>query len=636
MATAEVGGMIGGEDGPILTVRRRKGTVPSVSRTFERGPGPRPMRPPNMEPVEAIARKLGDTPQDVAARIDGALRGIMAANRRVRPSFSETFVAPQPPQGAEERSSHQVGTAKVRLFALPNETEGYYLVEPTEYRLPTAELAAIESARLRLLEDAPEDLRVDTPAQVRAWVEQRGEALIAHEAARAGLQLGADRAEERARVRELAVVLGRYTAGLGVLEHLLADPMVQDVFVDAPAEANPVYVLLGGQSGSGAPSKCRTNVRLSEGEVEGLVARIRHASGRPFSEARPYLEHDLEDLNARVTVIGRPLSPSGTAVAFRRHSSSPWTLPKLVAAGSMSALAAGLLSFLVDGQSTVLIAGGRGSGKTSLLGAMLQAFPRGQRVLTIEDTLELPVSEMQTLGYKVQAMRVQSTLGTQGELGASDALRLALRLGDSAIVLGEVRGQEAKVLYEAMRTGNAGSSVLGTIHGNSSRAVYDRVVHDLGISGEAFGATDVVVVTGLRRPGGAQRQLRRVVEVSEVDRTSPKPGHFTELLRYDDSKDLLREQGLERSARIRAIAESWGLSVPEALANVRARARTIDLMVERSRRLNKPELLEPEWVAEANSAFWSLVDEAAKRNDRDFAKLADDWARWWEEATRDG
>src|SRR4030042_689676 len=100
MATAEVGGMIGGEELTVLTVHRRKGTVPTVSRTFERGPGPRPMRPPNMEPVEAPARKLGGSPQDVAARIDGALRGIMAANRRVRPSFSETFVAPQPPQGA--------------------------------------------------------------------------------------------------------------------------------------------------------------------------------------------------------------------------------------------------------------------------------------------------------------------------------------------------------------------------------------------------------------------------------------------------------------------------------------------------------------------------------------------------------
>ncbi len=628
--------MLNGKGAAVLTVRRRASAIPTVSRTFESGSMPRVARPPNMERVEAVARRLGDTPQDVAARVNGALRGVMARNRRVRPSFSETFVEPQPPQGAEERSSHGVGSATARLFTLPNDTEGYYLLEPVEYRLPTAEVAAIEAARARLLEEAPDDLRVDTPAQVRSWVERRGESLIAEEAARVGLQLGQDRASERARVGELAAILGRYTAGLGVLEHLLADPMVQDVFVDAPADANPVYVLLGNAQGAGVPNRCRTNIRLSEGEVEGLLARIRHASGRPFSEARPYLEHDLEDHNARVTIIGRPLSPSGTAIAFRRHSTSPWTLPKLVAAGSLTPLAAGLLSFLVDGQSTVLIAGGRGSGKTSLLGAMLQAFPRSQRVLTIEDTLELPVGEMQSLGYKVQAMRVQSSLGTQGELSVEEALRLALRLGDSAIVLGEVRGQEARVLYEAMRTGNAGSSVMGTIHGNSSRAVYDRVVHDLGISGEAFRATDVVVVAGLRRPGGAQRQLRRVVEISEVDKASTSPGHFTELMRYDEPTDALREQALERSGRVRAIAESWGLSVAEALENVRARARMVELMVETSRRAGRPELLEPEWVAEANGALWSLVDEAARRRDRDFTRLADDWARWWREVTRDG
>ena len=630
--------MIGGKEEAVITVRRRSaaGGVPSVSRTFERGPGPKPAHPPNMERVDALVRRLGGEPLEVCARINGALRSVMARNRRVRPSFSETFVAPQPPTGAEERSSHAVGSAKVRLFTIPNETEGYYLLEPTEYRLPTAEIAVMEEARRRLLEEAPEDLRVDTPAQVRAWVERRGEAFISEAAARVGLALGNDRTEERARVRELASILGRYTAGLGVLEHLLMDPMIQDVFVDAPADANPVYVLLGNTGGAGVPNRCRTNIRLSEGEVEGLVSRLRHASGRPFSEARPYLEHDLEDLNARATVIGRPLSPSGTAIAFRRHSSSPWTLPKLVAAGSMPALAAGLLSFLVDGQSTVLIAGGRGSGKTSLLGAMLQGFPRSQRILTIEDTLELPVEEMQTLGYKVQAMRVQSTLGTQGELTAQEALRLALRLGDSAIVLGEVRGEEAKTLYEAMRTGNAGSSVLGTIHGNSSRAVFDRVVHDLGISGEAFRATDVVVVTGLRRPGGAQRQVRRVVEVSEVDKSSASPGHFTELMRYDDARDGLREQGLEASSRIRAIADSWGLTVQQAVENIRARGQMVELMVELSRKANRPELLEPEWVAEANNALWSLVDEAARKGDRDFVRLADDWARWWEEVTRDG
>jgi flagellar protein FlaI len=242
---------------------------------------------------------------------------------------------------------------------------------------------------------------------------------------------------------------------------------------------------------------------------------------------------------------------------------------------------------------------------------------------------------MQTLGYKVQSMRVQSALGTEGELSTDDALRLALRLGDSALVLGEVRGREASTLYEAMRAGNAGSSVMGTIHGTSAAAVYDRVVHDLGISGEAFRATDVVVVAGLRRPGGSQRPMRRVVEISEINKTSTKPGKFKQLMTYDTGRDSIADQAIRISDRVRGIAEAWGLTMREAQANIRARARIREIMVRTSIERSRPDLLEPEWVAEANNAFWSLVEEAERTGDRDFEGLADSWVAWWEEVTRD-
>lgn len=630
--------MIGGkDDGPVLTVkhRERHSLAPRVSRTFEAGRTSGCKRPMLLVKMEAFAAQFGKDGDGVHARVNGALRSMMARNRKVRPSFSETFVAPHPPQGAEEAIRYDIETASVRISTLPNETEGHYLLEPPEYKYAKAEVALVEAARRRLLEEAPEDMQVDTPAQVRAWVERRGAELIAEAAMDRGVALGSTRRAQRDRVRQLAATLGRYTAGLGIIEHLLVDPRVQDVFVDAPAETNPLYVILGGTEDR-IPGRCRTNISLSQPEVDGLVARLRHASGRPFSESRPYLEHDLEDLNSRVTVIGRPLSPSGTAIAFRRHATTPWTLPKLIAADSLSPLAAGLLSFLVDGQSTILVAGGRGAGKTSLLGALLQEFPRAHRVLTIEDTLELPVAEMQALGHKVLSMRVQSTLGTEGEMSTDDALRLALRLGDSALVLGEVRGQEARTLYEAMRAGNAGSAVMGTIHGTSARGVHDRVVHDLGIPKEAFRATDVVVVAGLRRPGGSQRQLRRVVEISEVDKSSTRPGKFRDLLSYDGRMDGLKDRGLKLSDRIKEIAVSWGFTMDEAMANIRARARIREIMVETSTKEGRPELLEPEWVAEANNAFWSLIEDMDREGDRDFMGLADSWKTWWEEVTRNG
>ncbi|WP_269848979.1 ATPase, T2SS/T4P/T4SS family [Methanosarcina horonobensis] len=149
----------------------------------------------------------------------------------------------------------------------------------------------------------------------------------------------------------------------------------------------------------------------------------------------------------------------------------------------------------MDGQASVLVAGEVGAGKTSLLSAMLLEIPQKYRILTIEDTHELPTEELQELGWKVQGMSSQSSVLKSGaEMSPETALRAALRLGSSSLVLGEVRGPEVKVLYEAMQVGNAGNSVIGTIHGSSVENVYERVVHTLGVPPASFKATDAVII----------------------------------------------------------------------------------------------------------------------------------------------
>jgi type IV secretory pathway ATPase VirB11/archaellum biosynthesis ATPase len=121
----------------------------------------------------------------------------------------------------------------------------------------------------------------------------------------------------------------------------------------------------------------------------------------------------------------------------------------------INSFTAGLMSFLIDGNRTMLIAGTRSSGKTSLLGSvMLEVIP-SVRTLVIEDTLELPVDSLRKLGYNIQRMKVRSAL-LEGntEVEASEGIRASLRLGDSALIVGEVRSSEAKALYEAMRAGH--------------------------------------------------------------------------------------------------------------------------------------------------------------------------------------
>jgi type IV secretory pathway ATPase VirB11/archaellum biosynthesis ATPase len=117
---------------------------------------------------------------------------------------------------------------------------------------------------------------------------------------------------------------------------------------------------------------------------------------------------DLGRYHTRVAAIASPLTPKGIAFAFRRHREKPWTLTHFIANHMLSAETAGLLSFLVDGQASLLIAGSRGSGKTSLLGALMLEIPQRFRILTIEDTAEIPVDQLQKFGYKIQSLITKS------------------------------------------------------------------------------------------------------------------------------------------------------------------------------------------------------------------------------------
>jgi type IV secretory pathway ATPase VirB11/archaellum biosynthesis ATPase len=555
----------------------------------------------------------------------GKVRAALASDYRERPRFSASWVIPQPPADAILIRAYPVGGSEVRLYRLPDGTESLYFVAPGEYTMPAAHVRLVHLAREQLKGSVPDRVHLDRPDEVREYVTRFAERAIPRLAAARDLSLGSSRGDVVATVRRLAAVLATYTVGLGVLETPLRDANVQDVYLDAPVGATPLHVTIA-DVGGGLHPRCVTNVFLTPPDADALLARFRLASGRPFSEAMPVLETNLEGFRVRATVVGPPLSPDGLAVALRRHSTEPWTLARLIAADAMTPLAAGLLSFLIDGRSTILIAGARGAGKSALLGALMFEFPRSQRILTIEDTRELPTADLQSLGYKVQCLFVRSTLGG-AEMSADEALRVSLRLGESAIVLGEVRGQEARTLYEAMRAGTAGSAVLGTIHGNSSLSVYERVVHDMGIPASSFTATDVVAVVGLVRPGGSQRGRRRLLEITEVAK-SRGPGAFATLLGYDHEKGVVREgPGFAGSERIGAIASAWSLTIEEALENIRIRAAIRESLVRESR--SRPDFLSAAWTARANAAFWSRVEDGLQGRE-----LLEGWTSWFREAAR--
>src|SRR3989344_3489732 len=256
-------------------------------------------------------------------------------------------------------------------------------------------------------------------------------------------------------LNKLAIILVRHTIGFGLIEVLLQDKKLQDISLNAPISMIPIFVR------HQEFDECLTNIIPSQEDVDSWAAKFRLISGRPLDEANPILDTQLEmgdssklgRVRARIAIVQRPLSPDGISYAIRRHREEQWTLPLFVENKMINPLAAGVLSFLIDGSRTLLVAGTRSSGKTSLLGSlMLEIIPK-YRIITIEDTAELPVEALRKLKYDILRMKVRSALLKSTEVSADDGIRTSLRLGDSSLIIGEVRSVEAQALYEAMRVG---------------------------------------------------------------------------------------------------------------------------------------------------------------------------------------
>ncbi len=560
---------------------------------------------------------------------DGIIQ-ILKSNSQIKPGFSASWVIPDAPPNTDLVKQYKVGDSTISIYLLPEGVEALYHVFPSDYAIPEVHMRLIELTRRELISHYPHSVELTSPERAREYVRKFGRRYMYRLAKKYKVPLGESRAKELRQLKKLSDILAKYSAGLGIVETLLRDEHVQDIYIDSPTPENKIYVVLESGMDERLSGKCITNIVLSKTDTESLLSRFKYESGRPFSEATPLLECSLKEHHTRVSVIGKPLSPSGTAIALRRHSTEPWTLLRLIDLNSITPLAAGLISFLIDGKATILIAGSRGAGKTSLLSGCLLEFPRSQRIITIEDTLELPISKLQKLDYKVQPMQIQSSLGGFSELTANDALKIALRLGESALVIGEVRGKETQTLYEAMRAGTAGSSVLGTFHANSAEAVFERIVYDMKISAKSFGATDVVIVTNFVRPKGTHKMMRRVTQIGELDKIN-SDGTFHNIFQFDEDKGKLLETDVFHSTShlIARIAASWGMNMGEAIQNIITRATIRKIAVDFARKNNRPDILSADWVQKINSKFWELLDRqyssAGKINYKLLIKDFTDW-----------
>ncbi|MFC1768822.1 ATPase, T2SS/T4P/T4SS family [Nanoarchaeota archaeon] len=554
----------------------------------------------------------------------------------IRPDFMFTKLMSSYPMDGQEVDNYSIDNIEVSIFELPDTVQYLYHIIPPEFKLSEDKYEILDTARKILAEHKPKKDEFVEPERMRQVFYNVGSDLLEELANYRSMKL------KTKELDELTNVLVRYTVGFGLIEVLLKDDKIQDITINSPMGTIPIFIVHQDFA------DCKTNIVPTRLEAESWASKLRMVSGRPLDEANPILDTELilPGANTRVAVVSNPLNPTGLAYAFRRHRDRPWTFPLFIKNKMINPLAAGILSFLVDGARTMLVAGTRSAGKSSLLGSVLVEIMRKYRIITIEDTLELPSSALRKMGYNIQSLKVQAAM-TKGtaEVSAEEGIRTTLRMGDSALIVGEVRSTEAKSLYEAMRIGALANVVAGTIHADSPYGIYDRVVNDLGVPKTSFKATDIAVVANPIRSADGLHRWRRVTSITEVrkhweDDPLAENG-FVDLMKYNTSNDQLEASSdliNGDSEILKAIAgnvKEWAGNWDAVWDNIQMRAKMKELQVQYSDKLKNPAILEADFTILANDQFHKISDKIKEEvGSLDSKRISFEWEEWLKRETR--
>ncbi len=558
----------------------------------------------------------------------------------VIPNFTFTRLVASLPKDADIVSQYEIASgydlSTVTILKKENDAKYLYHIIPPEYALDEDQHMLLNLARNILIEHRPKQEEYTDPERTRQIFFNISRDLLQELARTKRVRLSYQQ------LQKLAGILVRHTIGFGLIEILLQDENLQDIVLNAPVSGNPIFVRHVDFD------ECVTNIMPSHEDADSWAGKFRLLSGRPLDDANPILDTELliGKARARVAVIQQPLSPQGLAYAFRRHRDEPWTLPLFIEKKMIDPFAAGLMSFLIDGARTVLIAGTRSSGKSSLLGALMLEIMAKYRIIVLEDVLELPVEAMRKLGYDILRMKVRSALLHSGtEIAAEEGIRTSLRLGDSSLIVGEIRSSEAKALYEAMRVGALANVVAGTIHGASPYGVFDRVVNDLAVPVTSFKATDVIIVANpIRSPDGLH-SFRRVIGLTEVRKHWTKDPleekGFVDLLRYNVEKDSLDPTPdliNGDSEVIKAVASSvkgWAGNWDAVYDNIMLRAKIKGELYDMAMKLKNPKLLEAGFNALSNNAFYTISEAVRKETGLPLSeRVFPEWKKWMQGAVK--
>ena len=326
--------------------------------------------------------------------------------------------------------------------------------------------------------------------------------------------------ERRALVRQIREDI----LGYGPIHMFLQDDSITEIMVNAEER---IYVERDGKLEE-------TEARFASTQhLRRVIDRIVAEVGRRIDESSPMVDARLPD-GSRVNAVIPPLSVDGPVLTIRVFAKDPFQVEDLIELGTMTPEVADLIRSVVEGKLNVLVSGGTGTGKTTLLNVLSGNIPDGERIVTIEDAVELQLHQRHVIRLESRPPNVEG----RGEVKIRDLVRNALRMRPDRIVVGEVRGGEALDMLQAMNTGHEGS--LSTVHSNSPRDTLARLETMVLMAGvdlparaireQIASAVDLIVHLSRLRDG-----TRRIVQISEVVGMESETITIQDVFRFDYS-----------------------------------------------------------------------------------------------------
>ena len=294
--------------------------------------------------------------------------------------------------------------------------------------------------------------------------------------------------------------------GFGPIEGLMTDPSVSDILINGPER---VLVERRGVLET-------TPIRFADADhLMQFIHRLVGRAGRRIDESSPMVDARLPD-GSRFNAIIPPLALAGPTVSIRRFGNRRIQLEDLIDLGSMAPAMADFLVLAVQGRMNVIVSGGTGAGKTTLLNCMSRFIPDSQRVVTIEETAELALQQIDVVSLETRLPNLEG----RGAVTQRDLLRNALRMRPDRIIVGEARGAEVLEMLQAMNTGHDGS--MSTLHANDARETLDRLELMIALSGvelpsriaRQYVCNAVDIVIHVIRLFTGERRITKISEVS--------------------------------------------------------------------------------------------------------------------------